>query len=84
MYTKDFSNNLSNQFVRVILCESYEKGQGFFRGIKPEDLLKKKDVQERVAGAIDNLLKFNVWLEAAIEITDEGYLLMSSTQLNEY
>ena len=84
MYVKDYSNLTSNQFVRMVLCEEETKGAGFFRGIKPEDLLKKKDAQEKIKGALSNLLKFNVWLEAGVEITDEGFFLVKATELNEY
>lgn len=43
LYVKDYSNALSNQFVRVFICEEAGKAGGFFRNIKPEDVLTKKD-----------------------------------------
>ena len=85
-YVKDYSNLTSNQFVRVVLCESgTEKGvPSFFRGIKPEDVLRKKDAQEKVKGALNNLLKFNVWCEAGVHITDDGFFLIKATEMKEY
>lgn len=85
LYVQDYSNFLSNQFVRILVCDAYEKkNTGFFRGIKPEDILKKKEVQEKVKDTLKNLLKFNVWVEAAIEITENGYFVIRDTEVNEY
>lgn len=62
-----------------------EKGNsGFFRGVKPEDLLKKKDAMEKVKDVINNLTKYNVWVEAAVEVLENGYLAIKDTQVNEY
>ena len=33
---------------------------------------------------LKNLVKFNVWLEAAVEITENGYFVIRDTQINEY
>jgi hypothetical protein len=43
LYTKDYSNFLSNSFVRLLLCDRESSKTSFFKGIKPSDLLKKKD-----------------------------------------
>lgn len=44
MYVKDYSNALTNSFVRILLCEREDKnGSGFFRGIKAAEIIKKKD-----------------------------------------
>ena len=39
-YVQDYSNYLSKQFVRVLICES---DKGFFGEVKPEEVLKNKD-----------------------------------------
>jgi hypothetical protein len=85
MYVKDYTNYNSNQFVRMILCDTVaDKGTGFFRGIKPEDVLKKRDAFEKVKQTIDNLVKFNVWMETLVSVTDNGYFVIKDTQVNEY
>lgn len=43
LYTKDYSNFLSNSFVRLILSDRESSKTNFFKGIKPSDILKKKD-----------------------------------------
>lgn len=84
LYCQDYSNYLSNQFVKVVVADSEDKANGLFKGITAEDLLKKKEAQEQVKAALSNLLKFNVWLEGALRVTESGALLLESTQLNEY
>lgn len=42
-YVKDYSNYLSNSFVKVVLCDKENNKGGFFRNIKATDILKKKD-----------------------------------------
>ena len=70
--------------MRVLLCENNKKGSGFFAGVQPEDLLKKADAQKMVKAVLDNLLKFNVWVEAAVEANEDGYLVIKDTRINEY
>jgi hypothetical protein len=47
-YVKDFSNYLSNSFAKVILCDRETKKSGFFRNIKPLDIIKRKDAKDKV------------------------------------
>lgn len=47
-YAKDYSNALSNSFVRMILCDRESNKGSFIRNIKPSDIIKKKDAKERV------------------------------------
>eukprot|EP00347_Sterkiella_histriomuscorum_P003620 403363589 len=84
LYCQDYSNYLSNQFVRVVVNDSSAKGQGLFKSISAEDLYKKKEAQDQVKSTLVNLLKFNVWLDTAVEISDAGYLVLTETQINEY
>ena len=74
LYVQDYSNFLSNQVVRVLV------DGGFMPGLKPEEVVKgKKDVAGEV---LKNLAKFNVWVEGAIEVNENGYLVLKDTQLN--
>ena len=85
MYANDITNHLSNQFVRVVVAEpSDDKAASFFPGITCENLVNKKEAREKVQVALRNMSKFNVWLEAAIEITENGYFVIKQTQLNAY
>jgi hypothetical protein len=43
LYVQDFSLQTSNQIAKVMLVESDDKPSEFFRGIKIEDILKKKE-----------------------------------------
>ena len=85
MYASDISNRLSNQFVRVVVADTLpEKVASFFPGISCEDMVTKKDAKEKVQSALRNITKFNVWLEAAVEITENGYFVVRQTELNTY
>lgn len=69
----------------MILCDSVtEKGSGFFRGIKPEDALKKKEAYEKIKLCIENLVKFNVWMETLVSISDNGYFIIKDTEVKEF
>lgn len=65
--------------MRVFLCEDSES---FFKGIKPEEILKKKDAQNKIKDTINTLLKFNVWIEAAIEVNSEGIMIVDTQFVN--
>jgi hypothetical protein len=47
-------------------------------------MVNKKDAKEKVQSALRNISKFNVWLEAAVEITENGYFVVRQTELNTY
>lgn len=82
-FVKDFSNLLSNQFVRVQLA--MDDTFNFFPGIGPADILKKKKAYEEVLSVFSLLEKFNVWLEASVVIAADGSLLVTKeTSLKEY
>ena len=49
---QDYSTSLSNQIVKVLIHDSGDKASEFLRGLKIEDILKKKDVQEKVWNTI--------------------------------
>jgi hypothetical protein len=70
---------LSNQVVKIHLID-----EKFFKGIKIEDLLKKKDSQERVWQTLKNMLKFNVWVESVLVFNEQGYLEVRDTEVKEY
>ena len=67
---QDYSTSLSNQVVRILLDDSTQSE--FFKGIKIEDLLKKKDIQEKVWRTLVNLQKFNVWIEGLLSFNKNG------------
>lgn len=80
-YVQDYSNFLSNQFVRVLICDDKEE---LFKGISAENILKKKDAQDKMKEILKNLLKFNVWVEAGIEINENNYLILRDTQIKQF
>ena len=83
LYVKDYSNLLSNQFVRVTLV--IDDQHDFFHGIGPVDILKKKKAQDEVRAAFTTLERFNVWVEATVRIAHDGSLLITrETTLKEY
>ena len=67
---QDYSTSLSNQVVRILLDDS--SPSEFFKGIKIEDLLKKKDIHEKVWRTLVNLQKFNVWIEGLLSFNKNG------------
>ena len=70
--------------ARVVLVDKSEKTLEFFKGVVITDLLKKKDLQEKVWQALSNLLKFNVWIEGILSFNPQGYLELSNTELKQY
>ena len=76
MFVKDYSNLLSNQFVRVTLA--FDDEHEFFPGVTPADILKKKKAQEEVRGAFQCLERFNVWVEATVNIAEDGSFIVTS------
>ncbi len=78
LYAQDYSLSLSNQVVKVNLHQ--DSGEmDFFRGIKIAELLKKKDLQEKVWQTLINFLKFNVWLECLLAFNPQGLLEIQET-----
>ncbi len=65
LLSQDYSTSFSNQIVKILLHDSGDKSE-FFRGVKIDDILKKKDVQEKVWNTIKILQRFNVWVEAIV------------------
>ena len=58
---------------------------GFFPGVSPADILKNKKAQQKVQDAITMMQKFNVWLEASVQLTKEGMLKVTDdTRLKVY
>lgn len=60
-----------------------DKESSLFPGVKAEDVLKSKEVQNRVQSAVRQLVKFNTWMEALVEVRKEG-LVVRGTVINEY
>lgn len=56
----------------------------FARLFKGDEILKKKDVQERVWQALTNLLKFNVFVEGIVAFNKDGVLEIKDTELKQY
>lgn len=71
----------------MLVCDPLEKGKGLFKNLTGDDLktaLKGKKQQSIIQDTLKNLLKFNVWMEAAIEVLENGLLVIRDTQINEY
>ena len=80
LYVQDYSVQLSNQVVRVIL-----RGEdALFNAFKAEEVLKKKDVQERLWQTLTNMLKFNIFIEAVVAFNKDGVLEIKDTELKQY
>jgi len=87
LYVKDFSNLHSNIVTVVHLVDSATEGShSFFPGITPAELLKSADAQQQATQALSMLLKFNVHLEAALSVSSDGLMIVTSehTQLKAY
>jgi hypothetical protein len=67
---------LSNQIAKIAIIDDGT----FFKGIKIEDILKKKDVQEKVWRTLKNLTRFNVCLDAIISKAGR----ITDTELKEF
>lgn len=80
LYVQDYSVQLSNQVVRVILRGE----EALFNAFKAEEVLKKKDVQERVWQTLTNMLKFNIFIEAVVAFNKDGVLEIKDTELKQY
>lgn len=52
LYCQDYSNYLSNQFVKVVVADSEDRNSAIFKGISGEDLLKKKEAQDQVKAGL--------------------------------
>lgn len=80
LYVKDHSNFLTNQFTIVHLVDTQafgskeSEGNGFFRGISPQEILKNKKAQQKVIDTINLMQKFNVWVEASVSVQKDGLL----------
>lgn len=87
---KDHSNFASNQFTVVHLVDRQNFGadaseSGFFPGVSPQDILKNKKAQQKVQDALKLMQKFNVWLDASVQVTKEGLLkITDDTRLKVY
>jgi len=69
--------------VRILICDRESKKGGFFKTIKPSEIAKKKDAQEKVKQVIAKLQKFNVWVEAAVEVKKNGAFVIRDTEVKE-
>ena len=48
LYVRDYSNMLSNQFVRIFISEKNDKFS-FFKNLTPAEVLKKADNQKKLS-----------------------------------
>ena len=85
LFVQDYSLQNTNQVTKVRLGDTQ-----FFRGIKPEELLKapagkKGSSQERVWQTLVNLHKFNVHMECILGFNpSSGLLEIRDTEVKEY
>lgn len=65
---KDSSSQMNKNFYRILLY-SYEKekGENFFKDVKPCNLYKNPDALETITKQLKIITKFNVWVDAIIE-----------------
>ena len=75
LFAKDTSNPLANQFVRVNLMEDGQEGR-FFADLKPQDVLKSQKDRTRFTQVLDNLSRFNVWVDGVVEQSDNGLIVL--------
>lgn len=89
LYVKDHSNFLSNQFTTVHIVDTQafgsKKPNGFFRDYTPEEILKNKKAQQEVMKVIDLMQKFNVWLDASVNVSKDGFIkITEDTRMKIY
>ena len=90
LYVKDHSNFQTNQMTTVHLVDNQAYGSktsknGFFRDITPEEILKNKKSQQKVMDTLNLMQKFNVWVEASVNVQKDGYIkITEDTRLKIY
>ncbi|TNV79559.1 hypothetical protein FGO68_gene16809 [Halteria grandinella] len=80
---EDYSTASSNQFAKIHLTEGAAQSV-FFKGVKIDDLLKKKATRDRVHFALKQIERFNVWIEGTVAVNKRGQLELVETELKEY
>lgn len=79
LFVKDFSTLHSNRVMVVHLVDSATDGKlGFFPGFSVTDLLKNDAARQKAMEALKMLLKFNVHLEVALSVSNDGYMIIQS------
>jgi hypothetical protein len=69
--------------VRILVFEEIKDNEaGFFGKLSVKDILKKK--HENVKILLERVKRFNCWVEASVEIAQNGYLILRDTEMNEY
>jgi ribosome biogenesis SPOUT family RNA methylase Rps3 len=84
---EDYSLATTNQLARIhIIDRGDNKGvtSTLFKGVKFEDLMKKKDTQAKVAHCLKVIQKFNVWIEGKVALNKQGLLELVDTELKQY
>lgn len=66
--------------VRVLLNGE----EALFANIKAEEIVKKREAQERVWQAITHMLKFNVIIEGILAYNNDGVFEIKDTELKQY
>ena len=84
LYVTDHHSQLSNHVTRLSVYEPLDKTSTLFGNIKAEDIIKKKEVQDKIKVAMEQLRKFNVWCEGAVRVNHNGLLVLVDTQIKEY
>jgi len=79
LFVKDFSTLHSNRVTVVHLVDAAtDSKSAFFPGIGVSEMLTSEEAREKVFKALKQLLKFNVFLEVALNTNADGYMIISS------
>ena len=86
IYVKDSTTRHSAKVnILHIVDDAEDANGGFFPGISIPDLLKNKAAQAKAMAALDHLTKFNVYLEASVQVSPDGHMFITNdTHLKAY
>lgn len=82
MFVRDASID-SNQFVKLLFYShdmNEEKAKEVF-GVSPDDLSASKDEAAKIDAKLKKLQQFNVWVDAVVERSPAGYLMLRDTTI---
>jgi hypothetical protein len=83
LLVKDASTFDSKNFNKVLLyTQENDKGVNFFNGLAPKNLYKDNDAKKKVEGLVNQITRFNVWLDAVIE-RKNGFWIINDCKIIE-
>jgi len=80
LYCKDYSNELSNNYVKIICREIGDSK--LFPGTTVLDSLNIKEVTEKINKGFELLMKFNIWIDGVVEIREGSFYLVDTYLMN--